>query len=180
MTDGNDLHAAGSGALGGGTRRWWVLVLVAALMVAVAGGGYLLADRSTPASSMTIRAGQVMPFDLRATTHTFTKTAAGGVEKVVVNNSADTRDRALIRSHLGKEAELFRAGNFSDPAKIHGMNMPGLKALEAGASRVRVTYADVPGGAQITYSAAEPALVSALHSWFDRQVADHSMPGMGG
>lgn len=180
MTDGNDLHTADSGDLGGSTRRWLVLVLAAALIAAVAGGGYLLAHRGSPASSMTVRAGQVMTFDLKATTHTFTKTAVGGVEKVVVNNSADTRDRALIRAHLAKEAELFRAGNFSDPAKIHGMNMPGLKTLEAGASRVRVTYADLPGGAQITYSATEPALVSALHSWFDRQVSDHSMPGMGG
>ena len=73
----------------------------------------------------------------------------------------------------------LRAGTDTDPAKIHGMDMPGLKELQAGAARVDVTYANVPGGAQITYLSTEPALVSAVHSWFDRQVADHKMPGMG-
>lgn len=30
------------------------------------------------------------------------------------------------------------------------------------------------------YSSTEPALVDALHAWFDRQNTDHAMPGMGG
>lgn len=130
---------------------------------------------------MQARAGAVMPFDLNRTKHIFTKTDSGGVEQVlVVDDPGDTTNLALIRSHLAQEAELFRSGNYSDPAKIHGMDMPGLKELEAGAKRVTVVYADLPAGAQITYSSAEPALVAAIHSWFDRQVADHGMPGMGG
>ena len=75
---------------------------------------------------------------------------------------------------------MFRTGNYSDPAKIHGMDMPGLAELEAGAARVDVAYTDVANGAQITYSSTEPGLVAALHSWFDRQTSDHGMPGMGG
>ena len=85
----------------------------------------------------------------------------------------------MIR-HGAKEAALFRIGNYSDPAKIHGMDMPGLKELEAGAARANVTYTDVSDGAQITYSSTEPALVTAIHSWFDRQLADRGTPGMGG
>lgn len=162
-------------------RRWWIGAVAATVIVAVAGGGwYVLADDGSATDPMTAQAGQVMPFDLARTTHTFTKTDTGGVEKVVVKDPSDTRNRALIRSHLAKEASLFRTGNYSDPAKIHGMDMPGLKELEAGAARVNVTYADLPDGAQITYASTEPALISALHSWFDRQVADHGMPGMGG
>jgi hypothetical protein len=129
---------------------------------------------------MTDRAAQVMPFDLTRTTHTFTKTDTGGVETVVVNDPSDERNLALIRSHLAQESAMFHTGNYSDPAKIHGMDMPGLKELEAGAARVDVAYADVANGAQITYSSTEPALVAALHSWFDRQISDHGMPGMGG
>lgn len=60
------------------------------------------------------------------------------------------------------------------------MDMPGIKELEAGAARAQVTYTDLPDGAQITYSSTEPELVFAIHSWFDRQVTDHDMPGMGG
>ncbi|HEX2849077.1 MAG TPA: hypothetical protein VHN98_00920, partial [Acidimicrobiales bacterium] len=92
----------------------------------------------------------------------------------------DTHDLSLIRAHLRDEAEQFRAGNYSDPAKIHGMDMPGVKELEQGASRIDVVYADAPNGGQVTYSTSEPALIDALHAWFDRQTSDHSMPGMGG
>jgi hypothetical protein len=129
---------------------------------------------------MNDRAAQVMPFDLARTTHTFTDTETGGVETVVANDAADNRNIELIRTHLNYEAAQFRTGNYSDPAKIHGMDMPGLKELEAGASRVNVRYRDAPAGAEVTYSSDEPALVDAIHAWFDRQRSDHSMPGMGG
>ena len=162
-------------------RRWWIAAVMAVAIIAVAAvGWYALTPHDSPQDSMTAQAEQVMPFDLNATTHTFTKTDTGGVQQIVVKDPANTRNLALIRSHLAKEAASFRAGNYSDPARIHGMDMPGMKELEAGAARVTVTYADIPGGAQITYSSTEPALISAIHSWFDRQTADHSMPGTGG
>ena len=82
----------------------------------------------------------------------------------MVNDPADTANLALIRSHLAEEAALFRTGNYSDPAKIHGMDMPGLHELEAGAARVNVTYVDIPTGGQITYASNEAALVDALHA----------------
>ncbi|WP_354576573.1 hypothetical protein [Frigoribacterium sp. UYMn621] len=129
---------------------------------------------------MTNKASQVMPFDLTRTTHRFDKSSNGGVEKVVVNDPADSANEELIRSHLSKEAALFRAGDYSDPTMIHGMDMPGVKELSAGAARVSVDFTEVDGGAQITYSSTDPTLVSAIHAWFDRQVADHGMPGMGG
>jgi hypothetical protein len=71
------------------------------------------------------------------------------VEKVVVNDPTDARNLMLIRSHLRKEAALFRTGNYLDPARIHGMDMPGMSELEAGAARVQVVDADVSDGAQI-------------------------------
>jgi hypothetical protein len=60
------------------------------------------------------------------------------------------------------------------------MGMPGVNELEAGAAQVKVDFAEIPNGAQITYSSTEPALVEAIHVWFDRQTDDHAMPGMGG
>jgi hypothetical protein len=160
------------------------------ILAAVVGGvvvvgatavGYVLAGRvGAEPVDMNARAAEVMPFDLDATLHTFTKTDQGGVEQVVVIDPADTRNLELIRSHLRSEAVEFRKGNYSDPARIHGMDMPGLQELEAGASRVDVRYEQVPGGARITYASDEPPLIDALHDWFDRQASDHSMPGMGG
>ena len=164
-------------------KRLWPWLLAAATVIAVVAGGVWFAldhHHQTVDTSMAARAQQVMPFNLNRTTHTFTKTLDGGVQTVVVKDQSDTRDRSLIRSHLTSEAESFRHGNFSDPARIHGMDMPGVNELEQGASRVTVVYAELPGGARITYTSPDPTLVAALHDWFDRQASDHSMAGMGG
>ena len=155
-------------------------IVALATVVAVAIAVVIGHDSSGTAPSITDRAAQVMPFDLARTTHTFTDTESGGVETVVANDATDNRNVDLIRTHLHYEAMQFRTGDYSDPARIHGMDMPGLKELEAGASRVDVRYRDVPAGAEVTYSSDEPTLVDAIHAWFDRQRSDHSMPGMGG
>jgi hypothetical protein len=120
-----------------------------------------------------------MPFDLDATVHTFTKTDTGGVEQVVANAPDDQRNITSIWEHLSKEADKFAKGDYGDPATIHGANMPGLQQLQAGAVRVHVRYEQVTSGARITYSSTDPAMVTALHAWFDAQNHDHAMPGMG-
>ncbi len=156
-----------------------IVAVVAA--VAVIGAGYLLTDRNIDGQSATVdRAAQVMPFDLDATRHTFTKTAQGGVEQVLALDPDDARNAELIRSHVELEAGKFRNGDFGDPTEIHGMDMPGVSELEAGVARLDVDYESVPGGARITYFSTDPTLVDALHAWFDAQTSDHSMPGMGG
>jgi hypothetical protein len=159
--------------------------LGAALALAgAAGAGYALnthhPSSGTHDTDMADRAAHVMPFDLDATTHTFTTDATGGVEVVVANRPNDQRNIALIRQHLRKEADRFAAGDFSDSATIHGTAMPGLRELQAGADRLHIRYQDVPAGARITYSSTDRVMVAALHSWFAAQNTDHSMPGMGG
>jgi hypothetical protein len=172
------------GALNPKGRRWGVAGVAIVVVVGAGGAWFALTgdhDRTTTnVEAMASRAQQVMPFDLNRTTHTFAQTTEGGVQKVTVNDPADTQNLALIRSHLRDEAEQFRNGNYSDPAKIHGMDMAGVKDLEQGAARVSVVYDEIPGGAQVSYTSTEPALVTALHAWFDRQSTDHAMPGMGG
>jgi hypothetical protein len=118
---------------------------------------------------------QVMPFDQAKTTHVFQKTDSGGIESVVVKDPGDQEQIALIRAHLAAEADKFRQGNYEDPARIHGMDMPGLKELEAGYRRVDVRYEDLPDGGRITYRTSDPTLVAALHAWFDRQLMDHGV-----
>ncbi|HWT04643.1 MAG TPA: hypothetical protein VN224_02705 [Xanthomonadales bacterium] len=115
---------------------------------------------------------RVMPFKMDATMHRFVPTPAGGVQTVLVHDG-DPKQVLLVRSHLRKEAGAFARGDFADPASIHGGAMPGLKAMHAGANRIRVRYADVRNGAAITYATADPALVAAIHAWFRAQVADH-------
>jgi hypothetical protein len=114
-----------------------------------------------------------MPFDLEVTTHTFTKTDRGGVQTVVADDPGDEEQIELVRDHLRYERDQFAAGNFTDPARIHGMDMPGVAELSAGYADITVTYTEVPSGAQLTYTTNEAELVTAVHAWFDRQVMDH-------
>lgn len=114
----------------------------------------------------------VMPFDMNRTTHTFAPTASGGVQTVVALEN-DPKQITLVRAHVRREATAFAHGDFTDPAAVHGGTMPGLHELRAGAKHISVRYADIPWGAKITYATADPTLVTALHTWFKAQVADH-------
>ena len=114
----------------------------------------------------------VMPFSMQTSMHVFVPTKSGGVQTVLVHGG-NPKQVALVRSHLRKEAAAFVRGDFTDPASIHGGDMPGLKAMQAGSRRINVRYADVPNGARITYATGDPALVSAIHAWFKAQVNDH-------
>jgi hypothetical protein len=119
------------------------------------------------------RAAEVMPFDLDETTHTFDKLPAGGVQTVVAIDSGDADQVALIQGHLLDEAEMFRRGDYSDPAEIHGMDMPGLEELRAGYREIAVEYVELDDGARLVYTTSDDTLVAALHAWFDRQTMDH-------
>ena len=115
----------------------------------------------------------VMPFDLNRTSHTFIDLPDGGREIVTANDPSDVEQIALIRAHLEMEAHKFSVGDFSDPAQIHGNDMPGLDQLESGFAGIELLYEELPNGAAITYRSAVPALVSALHTWFAAQRSDH-------
>ena len=141
-------------------------------------------DSLTPTTSrqaeVAAKGAVVMPFDVAKTLHTFTSTDTGGVMLVATRAADDATNMALIRTHLTQQATKFAAGNFDDPAGIHGASMPGLAALNAGAPMVKVVYADAAQGAQITFTTGDPSLVAALHSWFDAQVMDHGTDAMAG
>ena len=120
------------------------------------------------------RGVQVMPFDLERTTHFFEKREDGGLQQVVAHDATDSQQIALVRAHLAEEAERFRQGDFHDPAMIHGEDMAGLHQLILGFEQISIAYADLPDGAQILYTTDDAELITAIHAWFDAQVADHA------
>ena len=132
-----------------------------------------LAFQETRQEEIAEKGAEVMPFDLEKTTHIFEKTETGGVQKVVADDPNDAEQVARIREHLEEEAAAFRQGDLSDPSEIHGEEMPGVKELEAGAKEMVIHYSELPDGAKIEYESSDPALVTALHTWFDVQVSDH-------
>jgi len=172
-------------------RGWKPFALVAALAVVLIAVGVVAArvwsnDATTSPlaarqAQVEMNGEQVMPFDQNLTTHRFTKTDTGGVEIVTANDRADTAQAGLIQDHLAHEQELFSAGDFSDPMAIHGMAMPGIDELRQGATSgsLTVTYGTLPAGAQLTYTATTPEVVSAVHTWFDAQLMDHGTHAVG-
>ena len=121
-----------------------------------------------------LKGAAVMPFDLARTTHFFDDTPGGGIETITANDKKDARQIALIRSHLAEEAKRFGRGDFSDPAKIHGQDMPGVDALARAGDKLQVKYRKLPAGASLSYASADAAVVAAVHAWFAAQRSDHA------
>ena len=123
------------------------------------------------------RGAEVMPFDLDATTHRFEPILNGGLQTVTADTPTDREQIDLIQQHLREEATAFTRGEFDDPARIHGTDMPGLTTLQANANRIDITYQSRPDGGEIRYTTNDPALVTALHNWFAAQRTDHQGHG---
>lgn len=115
----------------------------------------------------------VMPFDLMHTTHFFDDTKSGGLETITAHDPDGKRQVALIRSHLATEAKRFGKGDFSDPAAIHGQDMPGLAELARAGDKLKVKYKELPGGARLSFTSRDPSVISAVHAWFAAQRSDH-------
>lgn len=157
---------------------WWLIAVCAGAAVALVTVVLLAApwdDAPSRQAVVEANGAGVMPFDQEQTNHVFTKSATGGTETVRVLPGAAPGQVGLIRMHLAHEQQLFAGGDFSDPMAVHGHRMPGVRALarSAAAEALVVGYVTVPGGAQLEYRSADPAVVHAVHTWFDAQLRDH-------
>lgn len=142
----------------------------AALLLSLAGA---VAWAQTQQQHVHRMSPSVMPFDVSKTVHVFRMTESGGVQRVVARDPAASDQVALIRQHLQHEAMRFQQGDYADPAALHGADMPGLRELRSGAASIKVTYATVPAGAQITFETRDLGLVTAIHRWFGAQLSEH-------
>jgi hypothetical protein len=115
----------------------------------------------------------VMPFDMSLTVHIFKMTEQGGIERVITREANAGNQIALIQQHLQYEALKFQKGNYSDPAMLHGENMPGLRELQEGASHIKVSYTALQNGAEITFETTNLHLLTAIHRWFGAQLSEH-------
>jgi hypothetical protein len=151
---------------------------LAATIVALASGlapiAALAAADSLRQAEVAERGKDVMPFTLSATTHVFTKSPEGGVQRVVAKQAGDDAQVRLVRQHLQEIRGQFLKGDFSGPSHIHGTDMPGLATLrQASPGQIGIDYQVVTGGAELIYRTDNVQLVNALHQWFDAQVSDH-------
>lgn len=136
--------------------------------------GLLLFSTSTLALEKTADSQASLPYAAEKTVQTFTKTAHGGVQHVVVKSAGDTAQIKAVQSHLLKLTDAFKKGDFSTTERIHGKAMPGLAQLKrAKTDDIRFEYKALETGGQIHYSTEYPQYVQALHEWFDAQTQEH-------
>ncbi|KRB93006.1 hypothetical protein [Noviherbaspirillum sp. Root189] len=155
-------------------KRSLILVVLAVAIPAAT----VFAQHATPShqrqAEVAQRGADVMPFDLAATTHVFSKTKGGGIQRVIAKRLNDKAQIKLVRQHLRDIQQQFKAGDFAGPSHIHGEDMPGLSTLrEARPGQISIAYRDIKGGAELQYHAADAKLTTALHQWFDAQLSDH-------
>jgi hypothetical protein len=158
----------------GACRVAFVTLVLSSLLVRTGVG-----SAQTRQEEIAQRGAQVMPFDLDQTLHMFQSLDDGGRQTVTAKDPTNSQQIALIQGHLKEEAAKFQRGDFSDPATIHGADMPGLATLRTGARHIDVHYTPLPHGAQIQYTTKDPALIAALHQWFTAQLADHGHHAVG-
>lgn len=143
-------------------------------LVGCAGSAQQKHQAMSSTQSMVHSHGQdVMPFDLKKTTHIFEMTDYGGIMQVVLKVPNNSKQIAMIQQHLQHEAKRFSAGDYSDPAKVHGAAMPGLKELSRAGPAIRIRYSPLSTGAQITFTSHEVRYITAVHRWFGAQLSDH-------
>jgi hypothetical protein len=159
------------------SRRRTVRGVLVMIAVGIAVTGVVGVVTATSGSSreqlIADRSAEVMPFDLAATTHHFEPTPEGGLQTVVADDPADRRQIELIQQHLRDEAAAFARGEFSDPARIHGAEMPGLAILEANSDRLDIAFRARVDGAELRYTTDDQVVLDALHAWFAAQTSDH-------
>lgn len=116
---------------------------------------------------------EVMPFELSKTWHVFRMSESGGTQKVVIRDPSYADQVAPVRQHLKEEAARFQAGDYADPAHLHGTGMPGLADMKASAGRIRVSYHELPDGAELVFETDDRAALTAIHRWFGAQLSEH-------
>lgn len=120
------------------------------------------------------KGAMVMPFNGQNSKHVFQKMPDGGVQQVLANDASDKSLVEAIRGHLTMEADRFKKGDYSDPMKIHGMDMPGVQYLSSiKPGQIVITYHDLPNGGEVRYTGKDATTVTAIHNWFDAQLSDH-------
>jgi hypothetical protein len=100
-------------------------------------------------------------------------TESRGVQQLIARDAHADDQIALMQQHLEHEAESFQHGDFSDPAKLHGADVPRPQDLRGDASAIRVSYEALCAGAQITLATTDLHLITAIQRWFGAQLSEH-------
>jgi hypothetical protein len=133
-----------------------------------------LAARQDHHGASNQRGAMVMGFDQARTTHHFLIFNDGGAIDVSVNDSADTKTRDEIRSHLPHIAMMFGDGSFNAPMLVHdSTNVPGTKAMAERKGAIRYQYVETAKGGRVNIVTADRDALAGVHEFLKFQIAEH-------
>lgn len=119
------------------------------------------------------RGDAAMGFSHEKTTHRFRLTREGGAIEVTAKQASDTASLGAIRAHLRHIRRAFAIGDFSLPGEIHDQVPPGVEEMKARKSALRYTFAELPAGAEVRVTTADPMARDAVHRFLRFQIEDH-------
>lgn len=136
---------------------------------------------TSQATATAVASAGLVPYDVKQADESFAKTVHGGIMHIVTKSADNSRQIKLIQEYLRQTAAEFSKGDFSSTERFHGSDMPGLAKMKAAKKDdIRYEYQALTNGGQIHFSTEYPALLTALHHWFDAQLKEHgsgSLPG---
>jgi hypothetical protein len=122
------------------------------------------------------RGESAMGVDQYTSTHTFDALPDGGSIRLV-RDGTDSAGVVQIRSHLRSIAESFTRGDFSTPAFVHARQVPGTDTMARLKDRIRYTVRDLPLGAELRLTTADPEALAAIREFMAFQRDDHRAGG---
>ena len=117
-----------------------------------------------------------MGVDQYTSVHRFDALPDGGRIELrrAMNDSAGV---AQIRAHLRSIASAFATGDFSTPAFVHLMQVPGTDVMAARRSHVTYAERDLPGGGEVRITTDDSAALAAIHRFMAYQRHEHHAGG---
>lgn len=122
------------------------------------------------------RGMEVMGVSQTASSHVFEDLPDGGRIVYTADTPTDSQAVATIRAHLRDIAGAFAAGDFSQPARVHGRDVPGSAVLAQRRATVRYTMTERPAGGELRIVTTDPATLAAVREFLQFQRNDHRAP----
>lgn len=152
-----------------------LLVLLAASRLASAqhtGHDSTKATGDSAFHAMQHRGHAAMGVDQYTSAHAFQTLPDGG--RIELQRQADdSAGVSQIRRHLKEITSAFRAGDFSTPAMVHAMKVPGAEVMAAKKSAIRYEFRELPRGGEVRIFTTDPEALRAVHEFLAFQRTDH-------
>jgi hypothetical protein len=130
-------------------------------------------------AALQARGKVAMGVDQYTSTHVFDSLEDGGRIELQ-RNVDDPEGIRTIREHLQEIARAFKAGDFSTPAFVHMMEVPGTRIMAAKRDAITYTFRELPRGGELRITTRDPEAIRAIHEFMAFQREDHRAGGVTG